>query len=299
MTARIPVPSRLNIPTWRFFLRDYQYFLEYGWPIGYVRNILPLFNLRTHRGTLDYPDSVSQYLISELQLGRVAVPFRSVPFVDGSVTSPLNTVEKRVSSERRVIVDLSWPRGSSVNDDILSDSFLGVPIDLHYPTIGSIADAIVATGWGCLLYKRDFKEAYRQFPVDPGDYYLLGYVWENNFHFDTVLTMGLRWTAMACQQAATAVSWICYQWGHSVFNYLDDFIGVAPPPPPFDCTTFNELGDLLLSLGLEESTEKASPPSTRMVCLGVELDTLALTLLVSRERLAEIGCLLAHWRTKT
>ena len=231
MTARIPVPSRLNIPTWRFFLRDYQYFLEYGWPIGYVRNILPLFNLRTHRGTLDYPDSVSQYLISELQLGRVAGPFRSVPFVDGSATSPLNTVEKRDSSERRVIVDLS-----SVNDDILSDSFLGVP------TIGSIADAIVATGRGCLLYKRDFKEAYRQFPVDPGDYYLLGYVWENNFHFDTVLTMGLRWTAMA----ATAVSWICYQRGQSVFNYLDDFIGVAPPP--FGCTTFNELGDLLLSL---------------------------------------------------
>ena len=140
LTARIPVPSRLNIPAWRFFLRDYHdnivcNFLEYGWPIGYVRDTVPIFSLRTHRGALDYPDSVSKYLTSEIELGRVAGPFRSAPFADGFVISPLNTVEKRDSSERRVIVDLSWPCGSSVNDGILSDSFLGVPIDLHYPTI--------------------------------------------------------------------------------------------------------------------------------------------------------------------
>ena len=184
VTARIPVPSRLNIPAWRFFLRDYHDnivcdFLEYGWPIGYVRDTVPIFNLRTHRGALDYPDSVSKCLTSEIALGRVAGPFRSTPFADGFVISPLNTVEKRDFSERRVIVDLSWPCGSSVNDGILSDSFLGVPIDLHYPTIDWIADAIVATGRGCLLYKRDLKKAYRQFPVDPRDYHLLGYNWQD------------------------------------------------------------------------------------------------------------------------
>lgn len=88
--------------------------------------------MRTHRGALDYPDSVCQHLISERQLGRVAGPFLSVPFADSFVISPLNIVKKRDSSERRVIVDLSWPCGSFVNDGILSDSFLGVPIDLHY-----------------------------------------------------------------------------------------------------------------------------------------------------------------------
>ena len=85
VTARIPVPSRLNIPAWRFFLRDYHDnivcdFLEYVWPIGYVRDTVPIFNLRTLRGALDYPDSVSNYLTSEIELGRVAGPFRSAPF---------------------------------------------------------------------------------------------------------------------------------------------------------------------------------------------------------------------------
>ena len=109
--------------------------------------------------------------------------------------------------------------------------------------------------------------------------------------------MGLHSAAMACQRATTAVSWICYQRSQSVFNYLDDFIGVAPPSTAV--SAFNDLGDLLSSLGLVESTDKASPPSTRLVCLGVELDTNAPTLSVGCERLDEIECLLAHWLTRT
>ena len=107
-----------------------------------------------------------------------------------SLTITLNTVPKRDSDERRVIVDLSWPCGSSVNDGIPGDSFLGEPISLTYPTIDSIVDAVISLGPGCLLYKRDLKKAYRQFPVDPRDYHLLGYTWDNQFYFDTVLTMG-------------------------------------------------------------------------------------------------------------
>ena len=138
-----------------------------------------------------------------------------------------------------------------------NDSFLSVPIDLHYPTTDWIADTIVAKGRGCLLYKRDLMKAYRQFPVDPRDYHLLGYNWQDELYFDTVLTMGSRSAAMACQRATTAVSWICYQRGQSVFNYLEDFIGVAPPPTTV--SAFNDLRDLLSSLGLVESTDKASP----------------------------------------
>lgn len=55
---------------------------------------------------------------SEIYLGRVAGPFNVLPFPDGFLVSPLNTVAKRDSNERRVIVDLSWACGSSVNDGI-------------------------------------------------------------------------------------------------------------------------------------------------------------------------------------
>ena len=182
-----------------------------------MSDTLPIFYLRTHRCALDFPDQVNAYLSKELKLGRIAGPFDVVPLAQGFVVSPLNTVEKR-DSEDRVIVDLSWPCGHSVNDGIPSDSYLGKPLVLRYPTIDDIVDAVVTLGRGCHLYKRYLRKAYRQFQVDPKDYPLLGYTWDNHFYFDTVLTMGLRSAAMACQRSTSAVAWIASQQGRLVFN---------------------------------------------------------------------------------
>ena len=153
--------------------------------MGYTSPTLPVFDLRTHRGALNFPSAVDAYLRSEILLGRVAGPFNESPFPDGFVVSPLNTVAKRDSNERRVIVDLSWPSGSSVNDGIPSGTFLGELLELSYPTIDAIVEEIVVLGRGCLLYKRDLRKAYRQFPVDPHDYCLLGYAWNSQFYFLT------------------------------------------------------------------------------------------------------------------
>jgi hypothetical protein len=45
--------------------------------------------------------------------------------------SPLNSVTKKDSSERRVILDLSFPTGCSVNDNISKDIYLGEKIEVH------------------------------------------------------------------------------------------------------------------------------------------------------------------------
>ena len=78
--ARIPVFSALNIAKWRELLQHYPDnvicdFLEFGWPIGYMSDTLPIFDLRTHRGALTFPDQVNAYLSKEVQLGRIAGPF--------------------------------------------------------------------------------------------------------------------------------------------------------------------------------------------------------------------------------
>ena len=129
--------------------------------------------------------------------------------------------------------------------------------------------------------------------MDPKDYPFLGYTWNKQFYFDTVLTMGLRSAAMACQRSTAAVAWVASQQGLVVFTYLDDFIGVSPA---FNAQTdFQALSGLLSSLGLQESSEKACPPSPVMICLGVELNTDALTLSVSPGRLCELEQLLEQW----
>ena len=116
--------------------------------------ILPNFDLHTHHSALLFPEQVTAYLTKEISLGRVASPFDPVPFTDGFVVSPLNTVPKRNWDEQQVIVDLSWPCDNSVNDGIPSDSFLGEHISLTYPTIDSNVDAVISQGQGCWLHTK-------------------------------------------------------------------------------------------------------------------------------------------------
>ena len=206
---------------WRSSLLDYPDniifdFLEFSWPLGYCGEAVPVFALRNHRGALNFPAAVEAYLTSEDHLGRVAGPLDALPFDDAFVVSLLTSVPKRDSSERRVIVDLSWPCGRSVNDGIPRNSFFGDPVDLTYPIIDDIVDAVVSLGRGCLLYKRDLRKAYRQFPVDPQDYHLLGYTLGGQYYFDTVLTMGLLSAAMSCQHSTSAAAWILAQRGRLV-----------------------------------------------------------------------------------
>ena len=146
-----------------------------------------------------FPKAIDKYLRTEPSYGAVLGPFESNPFSSDIVLSPLNSIPKG-DSERRIIVDLSWPIGSSVNDGIPSKQCLGVDFQLVYPTVNDVAAPILALGPSCLLFKWDLQRAYRQFPVDPGDYHLHGYSWCDHMFFDTVLPMGLRSAAMACQR---------------------------------------------------------------------------------------------------
>ena len=107
---------------------------------------------------------------------------------------------------------------------------------------------MISLGPGCFLYKRDLKKAYRQF---------LGYTWDNQLYFNTILTMGLLSAAIACKRSTSAVSWISSrQKGRSLFNNLDDFIGVSPPHTA--ATDFQPLEDLLTTLELQESSSLRS-----------------------------------------
>jgi len=303
--ARIPVPSKLTISTWRLYLRNYHDsvicdLLEFGWPTNYdyTNYEFPVGDKRNHNGALSFDSEVTRYLQQESTSGTLAGPFLSCPFNSGQVmVSPLNSVPKADSEDRRIILDLSWPSRSSVNAGIPIDTYDGEPCMLTYPSVDTIAELIQTTGSGCLIYKRDLKKAYRQFPIDPRDYPLLGFLWHDLLYFDVVLPMGLRSAAMACQRATSGVSYICGGHDFNVLNYLDDFMGIESTDTAWKA--YNFLGKLLGELGLRESTSKACPPSTSVICLGVQFDTIAMTMSVTQSRITEIEELLNCWKDKT
>ena len=64
-------------------------------------------------------------------------------------------------------------------------------------------------------------------------------------------------------------------------------------------SSFIKLRELFSDLGLAESEDKACPPTTRMVYLGVEFNTVNMTMSVPAEKLAEIKDEVERWSRKS
>ena len=301
--CRIPIPySSLKIPVWREKLQHYHdkivcEFLQFGFPLDFDRKQKLSFNeRRNHKGARDFPIFINKYMKREREAKRIMGPFGENPLSVPLVVSPMNTVPKDSVDERRVIVDLSWPSGSSVNDGISKDVYLGELIDLHYASVAQVCQMVLQVGLGAHIYKRDLRHAYRQIPVDPADFQYLGYFWENEFYFDTVLAMGQRNAAMACSRTTSAVMFIHHEAGYRGTNYLDDLIGVANPE--VSAEAFHHLGQTLEDLGLLENFAKAYPPAIIQIVLGIEVNTVEGTLSVPKDKLIEIVVVVGKWQEK-
>ena len=112
--------------------KDICTFLEYGFPIGY-ENLDSLSSdkcVQNHKGATEYPIDIDKYLKKEISNHAVLGPFHSNPFSHDIVLSPLNSVEKKGSEERRVILDLSVRGGGGINGFIDKDCYLGEAVNL-------------------------------------------------------------------------------------------------------------------------------------------------------------------------
>lgn len=309
--CRIPLKTNLNVKFFRNSLQDYtgkkvSEFIEYGFPIGYDYNHKcsclhedesdETETFKNHRGAREFPDSIDTFIEKEKKYNAVLGPFDFNPFNTKMKISPLNTVEKKDSEERRVILDLSYPTNQSVNCGIDKDYYLDEKVTLTYPKVDDLVNIIKVKGRGCSIFKRDLKRAYRQIPIDPSDIHLVGYWWRNKYYFDRVLSFGLRSAAQICQRLTNTITFMCSKENYQIINYLDDFAGGDSPEKAMEAFIF--LGELLSKCGLEESEQKALQPTTRMIFLGVLLDTLKLTLEIPEFRLTEIKNLMKTWLQK-
>ncbi len=299
--CRIPVTSNLNIPWWRQELEGYSDsivsdFCEFGWPIGYEAKDWPISALINHKGAKQYPDHIDGYFQKEISLGATMGPFGENPFDTILCISPLNSVPKE-GSERRIIVDLSFPQGAAVNDGIPKESYLGRDFDLQFPTVDRIGEMIRSKGQGSKIFKRDLSRAYRQLPIDPGDYHFLGMAWGGLLFVDRVPMMGLRSAALMCQRTTSAIVYVLKKHNISVENYLDDLFGVEFPDKAD--WAYNKLGEVIAQSGLKEKPSKACSPATEMVCIGVNFNTQDFSMSVSKSRLNELESLLQIWSFKS
>ena len=170
---QIGVPSKLNAKIWAQYLINYwdwqlPLLIKYGFPLDFDRGTPLLCDNVNHKSALQYPEHVSTYLKEEIDNNAILVPFTEPP-IDSLHTSPFMTRDKSSSVNRRVIIDLSWPIGNSVNSGVEANKYLDTEFVLTYPSIDNITDQVLQLGKSCEIFKVDISRAFCHVPIDPGD----------------------------------------------------------------------------------------------------------------------------------
>ena len=210
--------------------------------------------------------------------------------------SPLNSVPKKDSGDRRLILDLSFPEGNSINDGIPKDEYLGHWEKMSLPSVDDLAEKIAELGVNARIFKIDLSRAYRQVGVCPASINWLGYVYKGNFYFDCTLSMGSRSSARCCQRVTSAIVFIFKtKYGYFAINYLDDLGGAAHKDQAD--AAFQKLRTILQDIGLKEAADKTVPPCTVMVFLGIQVNILEMTLSIPEDKWLELKQELSVWLT--
>ena len=195
MKARIPVSSQLNVNVWKNELKDYWdqqllQLIEFGFPLDFNRNCVLRHEEGNHSSATEFPRDVDAYIEEECKFNTILGPFESNP-IPGAHISPFMTRHKPNSERRRVIIDLSWPTGASVNAGIDKQTYLGSEFELTFPSVDDITNELKRLGRGARLYNVDVSRAFRLVKGDPGNYDLLGIQWRG-VYVDTCLPFGTR-----------------------------------------------------------------------------------------------------------
>ena len=282
--------------SWENQLQDYWdvqllQLLKFGFPLDFNRASELKHDNKNHTSATKFPADVDAYLSEEIKYGAILGPFSHCPITDCHF-SPFMTREKSTSTNRRVIVDLSWPKHFSVNAGVDKNSYLGTDFILSFPTIDDITDAVKKVGRGAHIYKIDVSRAFHHVRLDPHDYDLMGLNWKG-VTFDARLAFGSRHGTQIFQRVSDAIRHMMRRQGFTVLNYVDDSIGVGVARRSYDA-----LLQLFQKLGLEVSVYRLVGPATKVTCLGVDVDSVERMVSIPDAKLSEIVRSVKEWLQK-
>lgn len=136
------------------------------------------------------------------------------------------------------------------------------------------------------MAKIDIKSAYRLLAIHPQDRHLLGCRWQGSLYVDTALPFGLCSAPKIFNAVADAVAWCFLRDGASfVDHYLEDYVTVGAPGTR-ECEVNLQIIRRVAGIPLAE--DKCAPPSTCMVFLGIEVDSVRGELRLTQEKLERI-----------
>lgn len=288
-----PLPTPVKPEILSNFLHNYDLhdYLVDGFTNGFKINCHGFgasFQVKNHKSALQNSNIVSALIDKEITLGRYAGPFTSPP-LQNMTFSPLGLVPKKEPGKFRLIHDLSYPKGNAVNDFISTKNST-----VSYETLDDVIKLVKICGPGALIAKCDIEEAFRQIPVHPSDYRLLGFTWNNFYYYDRCLAMGCSSSCRIFETFSRALQWLVKQIEPAamVSHILDDFIFVGPANSVFCQEQLQLFLSICSQIALPIKANKTVLPCTNIIVHGLELQTLKMLTILPQEKIVKAISLL-------
>lgn len=125
------------------------------------------------------------------------------------------------------------------------------------------------------MAKTDIEDAFRIIPINPDDYHLLCFSWNNEYYYECVLPMGASSSCKIFEAFSTALQWIMinrYNAG-GMSHILDDFFFIGPPNSSACRNDLNTFLALSERIGVPIKMEKTQFPCTKLTIYGIEVDS--------------------------
>ena len=253
--------------------------------------------------TYEHADAVIASINKDLARGMKAGPFSSPPF-NTFVGSPMGCFQRKRSSKFRVIHDLSYPPSLAINEFIDIANY-----KMRYLSLDDVVYRIKRCGHGTLLAKLDLEDAFKSIPVREQDWPLLGstfimfnpdtQAFEKQYFYDKVLQFGCRSSPKLFSDFARAANLVMKNRGVTYSDqYLDDFITMGAADSPECKCNLDIMMAACKDLGFSLNPKKIVQPTTCLEFLGIILDTEAMEMRISDERLNDIIQELLQWQCK-
>lgn len=235
----------------------------YGFSLKYSGSRLPRdsSNLKSAE---QLPELLKVKLSKEINLGRIAGPFKIPPFPTLQV-SPLGLVPKK-DGDYRLIHHLSYPENNSIND-FIDKEFCSV----QYSSVDEAAALISKHKKLARLSQCDVKSAFRILPISPADFDLLGIKFQEQYYFDKMLPMGASISCALWEKFATVLHWITQQesGNENILHYLDDFLFVESVDTFSVGETLHVFEKICHEIGVPLAKDKTTKPCTVLTFLGI------------------------------
>ncbi len=268
--------------------------LQYGFRIGFSHGVADCRSAVSNMSSAsERPSVIDEFVATELAAGRL---FGPVEAIHSSLhINRFGLVPKGHGSGKwQLIVDLSFPAGGSVNDGI--DPAL---CSLQYTSVDTACQNILRLGQGANLAKFDVSGAFRTVPVHPDDRHLLGMQWRGHTYVDKVLPFGLRSAPKLYNAIADGLLWVLVRVDQvTSIHYLDDFLIFGASDSPQCGESLSKALARCDGLGVPISPTKTEGPATKLVFLGIEIDSVSMTISLPPEKLSRLRAMIRDWESK-